>query len=46
MVTEEKRKKIKIILGTQSKARAGWPQRLRLVQATLRADFVIIDAQL
>jgi len=34
MVTEEKRKKTKIILGTQSKARAGWPKRLRLVQAT------------
>jgi len=24
----------KPILGTQSKARAGWPKRLRLVQAT------------
>jgi len=26
MVNEEKRKKTKIILATQSKARAGWPQ--------------------
>ena len=31
---EEKSEKTKIILGTQSKARAGWPTRLRLVQAT------------
>jgi len=34
MVTERKRKKTKIIPGTQPKARAGWPKRLRLVQAT------------
>jgi len=34
MVTEEKRKKTKIFLGTQAKARAGWHKRLRLVQAT------------
>jgi len=33
MVTLEKRKKTKIIPGTQPKARAGWPKRLRLVQA-------------
>jgi len=43
---KEKRKKTKIIFGTQSKARAGWPKRLRLVQATPRADFVVITAQL
>jgi len=46
MVTEEKRKKPKIILGTRSKARAGLPKRLRLVQATPRADFAVIIAQL
>jgi len=46
MVTEEKRKKTKIIFGTQSKARAGWPKRLRLVQATPWADFAVITAQL
>jgi len=34
MGAEEKRKKTKIIPGTQPKARAGWPKRLRLVQAT------------
>jgi len=34
IVTEGKREKTKIILGTQSKARAGWPKRLGLVQAT------------
>jgi len=28
------REKTKILLGTQSNARAGWPKRLRLVQAT------------
>jgi len=46
MVTEGKRKKTKIILGTQSKARAAWPERLRLVQATPWADFAVITAQL
>ena len=46
MVTEEKREKKKSILGTQSKARAGWPKRLRLVQATPWADFAVITAQL
>jgi len=35
-----------MIRGTQSKARAGWPQRLRLVQATPVADFAVITAQL
>jgi len=34
MGAEEKRKKTQIIPGTQLKARAGWPKRLRLVQAT------------
>jgi len=34
MAAEEKRKKTKIIPGTQLKTRAGWPKRLRLVQAT------------
>jgi len=46
MVTEEKRKKTKIIPGTQPKARAGWPKRLRLVQATPLADFAVLDVQL
>ena len=41
-----KKEKTKIILGTQSKARAGWPKRLRLVQATPWADFAVITAQL
>jgi len=41
MVTEEKRKKTKIIPGTQPKARAGW-----LVQATQWADFAVLDVQL
>ena len=35
MGAEEKREKTKIIPGTQHKARAGWPKRLSLVQATL-----------
>ena len=43
---KEKRNKTNIILGTQSKARAGWPKRLRLVQATPWADFAVITAQL
>jgi len=34
MVAEEKRKKTKRFFGTQSKARAGWPTRLRLIWAT------------
>jgi len=46
MDAEEKRKKTKIIPGAQSKARAGWPKRLRLVQATPSADFAVITAQL
>jgi len=46
MGAEEKRKKRKIIPGTQLKARAGWPKRLRLVQATPRADFAVLDVQL
>jgi len=33
MVTEEKKKKTKIIPGTQPKAQARWPKRIRLVQA-------------
>ena len=36
----------KIIFGTQSKARAGWPKRLRLVQATPSADCAVLDVQL
>jgi len=46
MVAEEKRKKTKRFFGTQSKARAGWPTRLRLIWATAWADFAIITAQL
>jgi len=34
MDADEKRKKTKIIPGTQPKVRAGWPKRLRLTQAT------------
>jgi len=45
MGTEEKKKK-KIIPGTQPKARAGWPKRLRLVQATPSADIAVITAQM
>jgi len=30
----KKQKDFSFIFGTQSKARAGWPTRLRLVQAT------------
>ena len=46
MVAEEKRKKTKRFFGTQSKARAGWPTRLKLIWATAWADFAIITAQL
>jgi len=46
MVTEEKRKKTKILPGTQPEARAGCPKRLRLSQATPRADFAVLDVQL
>jgi len=46
MGAEEKRKKTKSIPGSQSKARAGWPKHLRLVQATPSADFAVITAQL
>ena len=46
VVTEGKRKKTKIILGTQPKARAGFPKRLRLIQATPSADFAVLDVQL
>jgi len=46
MGAEKKRKKTKIIPRTQPKARAGWPKRLRLVQATPWADFAILDVQL
>ena len=41
MGAEEKRKKIKIIPGTHPKARAEWPKRLSLVQATPWADFAL-----
>jgi len=41
-----KKGKKKNILGTQSKARTGWPKRLRLVQANPWADFAVIAAQL
>jgi len=34
MGAEEKREKVKIIPGTQPKAQARWPKRLRLVEAT------------
>jgi len=33
----------KRVLGTQPKARAGWPKRLGLVRATLWADFAVIS---
>jgi len=49
MVAEEKGKKQKdfsFLFGTQSKARAGWPVRLRLVRVTPRADFAVITGQL
>jgi len=42
---DKKKKKSKNISGTQPKARAGWPKRLRLVQATPRADFAVLDVQ-
>ena len=35
-----------MILGTQCKDRAGWPKRLRLVQASPWADFAVITAEL
>jgi len=41
-----KMEKNKIIPCTQSKAWAGWPKHLRLVQATPWADFAVITAQL
>jgi len=44
MVTEEKKKKTKTILGIHSKA--GWPKCLRLVQATPLTNFAVITAQL
>jgi len=34
------------LFGTNPKARAGWPTRLRLIRATPRADFSVITAQL
>ena len=43
MGAEGKRKKTKIIPGTQPKARAGWPKRLRLVQTTAWADFAVLS---
>jgi len=46
MEAKQKRKKIKCFFGTQPKARAGWPQRLRLVQATPWAVFAVIGDQL
>jgi len=49
MIAEGKRKINKyfpFLFGTQSKAQAGWPTCLRLVRATLRADFAVITAQL
>jgi len=41
-----KKGKNKIILGTQSKARAGWPNPLSLAQATQRADFAVLGVEL
>ena len=41
MVAEGKRNKTKNILGTQSKARAGWLKRLRPVQAHPKTLFEI-----
>ena len=49
MVAEEKREKTNrfcFLFGTQSKARAGWPTRLRLVRATPSADLAVFTAQL
>jgi len=42
----ELRKKGKKQKVFQPKARAGWRKRLRLVQATPRADFAVFTAQL
>jgi len=42
----KKQKDFSFLFGTQSKARAGWPTRLRLVWATPWADFAVINAQL
>jgi hypothetical protein len=44
--SEEKKKKSKNNSGTRPKAQAGWPKRLRLVQATPRADFAVLDVQI
>jgi len=44
--TLRKKGEKKIIPGTQPKARAGWPKRLMLVQATPWADFAVLDVQL
>jgi len=41
-----KNKKTSLLFGTQYKARAGWPPRLRLVRAAPWADFAVITAQL
>ena len=46
MVAEGKRKNTKRFFGTQSKARAGWRTRLRLIWATAWADFAVITTQL
>jgi len=45
METQAKKEKNKVF-GTQPKARAGWPKRLRLVRATPWADFAVISVQL
>ena len=42
----KKQKHFSFLFGTQSKARAGWPTRLRLLQTTPWADFAVITAQL
>ena len=42
----KKQKDFSFLFGTQSKARAGWPTRLRLVRATPWADFAVITTQL
>ena len=42
----KKHKDFSFLFCTQSKARAGWPTRLRLVRATPWADFAVITVQL
>ena len=48
IVAEENNKKVFsfFLVPNPSKARAGWPTRLRLIWATPLADFAVITAQL